>query len=229
MSYDAAAFLAGLFGSWTRANDRPQDLPDCERRPSDAPEPAPTGCPVCSSARTVSGSWSLWCRDCAEAGRETCLGAIPAADSDGAGTLPQDGDALDWQEYIGPDGRRCLVRSDAAGLELVDVQPCPVCGGLELWQDLAGEWHCSNCRPMPTTGQRLRQRAAELRGWDPLTWESELRPVAVTVPRVWPPAVPSRIIAAPIPTCSDCGRRAVIPGQPGRQAGLCFGCWSKRR
>jgi len=57
-----------------------------------------------------------------------------------------------------------------------------------------------------------------------------LQPRPVTVPRTWPPAVPSEILADPIPTCGDCGRpRSVVPGQPGRPAGLCFDCWGKRR
>ena len=43
----------------------------------------------------------------------------------------------------------------------------------------------------------------------------------------WPPVVPAEIIADPIPACSDCGRVLVVPGQPGRLAGLCFDCWSK--
>lgn len=47
--------------------------------------------------------------------------------------------------------------------------------------------------------------------------------------RRWPPAVPDSILADPIPTCSNCGQRAVVPGQPGRPAGLCFSCWGKRR
>lgn len=41
----------------------------------------------------------------------------------------------------------------------------------------------------------------------------------------WPPPVPAEIIADPRPICGDCGRVPVVPGQPGRQAGLCFGCW----
>jgi len=42
----------------------------------------------------------------------------------------------------------------------------------------------------------------------------------------WPPAVPSEILAAPVPTCNGCGRRAVVCGQPGRPLGLCFSCWT---
>lgn len=228
MSYDAMTFLAGLFGSGTAAGGWPQALPDCQRRPSDAPEPAPAGCPVCGSARTVSGAQSLWCRDCAEAGRETCLGSIPAAESDGPGTQPQDGDALDWQEYLDADGGRCLVRSDAAGLEIIDVEPCPRCHGIERWQDLPGNWHCERCEPR-TQATLLRQRGAELARCCLPVPQVGVQPQPVTVPRTWPPVVPPEIIAAPVPNCNACGRAAVIPGQPGRPAGLCFDCWSKRR
>lgn len=44
----------------------------------------------------------------------------------------------------------------------------------------------------------------------------------------WPPVVPDSILAAPVPTCSNCGRLRVVGGQPGRPSGLCFRCWGKR-
>ena len=75
---------------------------------------------------------------------------------------PSDIDAAEWLDLTDPDGRRCLVRSDAAGLEIIDAKPCPVCGGLERWQDLAGGWHGERCEPR-TRATWLRQRAAELR------------------------------------------------------------------
>jgi len=56
-----------------------------------------------------------------------------------------------------------------------------------------------------------------------------LQPQSVAVPRTRPvAAVPLGILADPVTNCSDCGRR-VVGGQPGRPAGLCFSCWSKRR
>ena len=48
-------------------------------------------------------------------------------------------------------------------------------------------------------------------------------PVAAV--RTWPPVVPDGILAAPVRLCADCGRRGVVPGQPGRPSGLCFECW----
>ena len=47
---------------------------------------------------------------------------------------PSDIDAAEWVDLTDPDGRRCLVRSDVADCEAVDVQPCQVCGCLEPWQ-----------------------------------------------------------------------------------------------
>ena len=40
--------------------------------------------------------------------------------------------------------------------------PCPVCGSLELWETLAGNWRCRRCDP-PTVAQRLREQAARLK------------------------------------------------------------------
>ncbi|NLF70051.1 MAG: hypothetical protein GX575_13485 [Candidatus Anammoximicrobium sp.] len=71
-------------------------------------------------------------------------------------------DAAKWQEYIGSDGQRCLVRCDAAEIEIIDAEPCPVCSGLERWQDLAGGWHCERCEPR-TRATWLREHAQRLR------------------------------------------------------------------
>jgi hypothetical protein len=90
---------------------------------------------------------------------------------------PQDdhSDAAGWQEYIDPDGRRCLVRSDLADYEIIDLPtPCTVCGGIVAWWDLAGGQHCERCHPR-TTGERLRQRAALARTRHP-----------IGAPKTWP-------------------------------------------
>lgn len=93
---------------------------------------------------------------------------LPGGDPDGADgaqdPAPSDSDAAEWQEVTDTDGRRCLVRSGAADLEIIDVNPCPVCGCLERWQDLAGEWHCERCSPR-TRATRLREHAQRLREW----------------------------------------------------------------
>ncbi len=88
---------------------------------------------------------------------------VPGGDRHGADG-PQDdhGDAGEWLELTDPDGRRCLVRSDAADITIIDLQPCPVCGGLERWQDLAGGWHCERCEPR-TRATWLREHAQRLR------------------------------------------------------------------
>lgn len=159
---------------------------------------------------------------------------LPGGDPHGADgpqdLQPSDIDAGEWLDLTNPDGRRCLVRSDAAEIEIIDPMPCPVCGGIDRWQDVAGDWHCPTCRPISGTGERLRQRVAALRQRFPAVRPADLQPRPVVVPRTWPPVVPDSILADPIPTCSDCGRpRSVVPGQPGRPAGLCFSCWGKRR
>jgi hypothetical protein len=86
--------------------------------------------------------------------------------------LRPEGDAAEWTARDTGDGWE-LVRVDVADMRGIDPPAsCPACGGIDVWQDLAGRWHCSICR--------------------------------------------------------TCNRPALIPGQPGRQVGLCFDCWSKR-
>lgn len=43
-----------------------------------------------------------------------------------------------------------------------ELEPCPMCGTLELWQTIAGSWRCQRCDP-PTSARRLRELAARLR------------------------------------------------------------------
>ena len=38
---------------------------------------------------------------------------------------------------------------------------------------------------------------------------------------------PREIVAERMPICHRCKNGYVIPGQPGRRFGLCYGCWSK--
>lgn len=142
-------------------------------------------------------------RDC----KAELLAMLQALGADGPQDLPG-GDPLgadgcpdlagDWQEYIAADGRLGWVRADVAGLEYRD-------------------W------PGPTA-RRLMDEARRLRARYPVP-DAELpaRPVAPV--RTWPAAVPSGIVADPVIICSGCGRLRVVPGQPGRPSGLCFGCW----
>ena len=67
--------------------------------------------------------------------------------------------------------RSQIIRADFAPLELCNPpDPCPDCGGLELWESVAGDlfgrtpgnWRCLRCDP-PTKAQRLRERAARLK------------------------------------------------------------------
>ncbi len=43
-----------------------------------------------------------------------------------------------------------------------ELDPCPECGTLELWQTLAGNWRCLRCEP-PTTSRRLLKLAARMK------------------------------------------------------------------
>lgn len=42
------------------------------------------------------------------------------------------------------------------------VCPCVQCGGLELWQSVAGDWRCLRCDP-PTAARRLAEAAERIR------------------------------------------------------------------
>ena len=65
------------------------------------------------------------------------------ADETALGTLRPDG----WPtDSIDPD----------------ELDSCPKCGTLELWQTLAGNWRCLRCDP-PTTAHRLAERAERIR------------------------------------------------------------------
>jgi len=152
-------------------------------------------------------------------------------ETEGAARKYLDSDAGEWLDLTAPDGRRCLVRSDAADLQVIDLPaPCPVCGGIVFWWDAAGGAHCERCSPAPGRGRWLVQRAAEVRDRYPVVRDRQPAAPARDGSRTRPATVPSGILADPIPTCSDCGRpRSVVPGQSGRLAELCFRCWGKRR
>ena len=86
---------------------------------------------------------------------------------------PTDIVAAGWTEQETPDGWRILERADMAGLEIIDLpDPCPNCGGLEVWQDMAGELYCVTCSPAPDTGERLRRLAALARARHPVHTEA---------------------------------------------------------
>jgi len=98
----------------------------------------------------------------------------------------QYGDAAEWQEFIDPDGRRCLVRADAAELEIIDVPaPCPVCGGIVFWWDVAGNTHCEACSPLRRS-EALRALAAEIRRRHPPRPDERHPTPAAPVPKTRP-------------------------------------------
>ena len=56
----------------------------------------------------------------------------------------------------GPDGWRVNCVDPA------ELTPCTECNTLELWQSLAGHWHCHNCNP-PDKARQLRELALRLK------------------------------------------------------------------
>lgn len=51
---------------------------------------------------------------------------------------------------------------DWADDEVVDVGPCPRCGGAMAWQDMASRWHCGSCEP-PAAAIRALERVERIR------------------------------------------------------------------
>ena len=90
-----------------------------------------------------------------------CPQALQPLGADGPQDEPGDGDATGWIERATAAGWE-LVRTDFADAEIHDLQPCPVCGCLERWQDNGGGWHCEACSPR-TAGPWLRELAQRLR------------------------------------------------------------------
>jgi len=83
-------------------------------------------------------------------------------------------DRLDGDLLFPPDEMEALRAADAqwgndpkAGDSWEDAieppDPCPKCRTLELWQSLAGNWHCLRCDP-PVKARRLRDVVAQRHG-----------------------------------------------------------------
>lgn len=111
-------------------------------------------CPWCESRRLLEDGDTLRCADCQRVAWETT--------SDG------------W-----------FVRSDCANQEIIDVPaPCPTCGGIVFWWDLAGDAHCEACSPR-TRAMLLRARAQLLRERRPVMRDPDLQPQILS-PRMRP-------------------------------------------
>ena len=80
---------------------------------------------------------------------------LPADSQQPHGDAAGDPDAAE-EPPLGPDGW------PADCVDPRDLTPCATCGRLELWQSLAGCWHCMRCDP-PIKGRRLRELAAKLK------------------------------------------------------------------
>jgi hypothetical protein len=146
---------------------------------------------------------------------------LPDGSVDAAGS-PRDGyrdiGAADWTERETADGWT-FERADMVGLETIDVPtPCPQCRGIVFWFDVFGGAHCEVCCPPRPRVEQQQHRAAQFPRLQPVARTREFESSAATVPQ--------DIIADPIPICSDCQKRPVVRGQPGRPAGLCFDCWT---
>lgn len=73
-----------------------------------------------------------------------------------------EGNPLFPREII--EGARMAEASwgDSETLEPIELDPCPACGTLELWQSVAGNWRCQRCDP-PETSRHLKDTLAWLK------------------------------------------------------------------
>ena len=88
--------------------------------------------------------------------RETAT-ASPAVSEQLGGHAPNCNAATEHD--LGPSG------PDGWPVNCVDpdeLTPCRECNTLELWQSLAGNWHCHNCNP-PDKARQLRELAQRLK------------------------------------------------------------------
>ena len=96
---------------------------------------------------------------------------------------------VQWQDLLDPD----------------ELEPCPLCGSLELWQTVAGTWRCQHCDAAALQRSRdLAERAARLRAGERLT--QPRRRSRRLLPRT-APATPQEL-------------RDTKPNQPERQPAL---------
>ncbi len=51
---------------------------------------------------------------------------------------------------------------DLCDNDTIDLSPCESCGGLDMWESLAGNWRCINCDP-PTKAIKTLGKAEKLR------------------------------------------------------------------
>ena len=48
-------------------------------------------------------------------------------------------------------------------IDLSQLWPCPLCGTLELWQSMTGDWHCERCDPPTPHAIAFMERAERIR------------------------------------------------------------------
>ncbi len=148
MRFDAADFLAGLF------DDAPDTLPAAGAKPSTAPPTVPDG--------TAAGD-SLASSD--EIPGNSVLGTKPddsttVEDASAFGGQPEHSDRALPESSAVPD-----PFADWADEDMVPPpDPCPKCGGLATWWDMAGGAHCQRCESAGLAESfRLANRASHLR------------------------------------------------------------------
>ncbi|REK17366.1 MAG: hypothetical protein DWQ37_06130 [Planctomycetota bacterium] len=120
-------------------------------------------------------------------------------------------------DAFGPDGwPRDSIDPD-------EIDPCPTCGTLELWQTMAGNWRCMKCDP-PTKSLQILELVARLRGRDERRRHAESRRFRAGRPAGACQCGSTRWIDVPIHNgqsvrrdCRRCGQTIEFPvwyGQP---------------
>jgi len=71
---------------------------------------------------------------------------------------------MGWEAPDLPERERWWAHPE----RIIDPDPCERCGSLEVWQDLAGGWHCQHCEADTLArGERLARLAMTLRNRGP--------------------------------------------------------------
>jgi hypothetical protein len=202
MSFDAADFLAGLFGDGSVA---PAAVPsgeptgDALETPAFGPDDNPGGAPEAAT----SG-------DHAPATGGATVGGEPPGNLDfGRWVLRPDARGrVGWEAPDLPEAERWWAHPDQGATA---SEPCPRCGSLELWWDLLGQPHCQHCeragfeRAGEIAELAVRLRAASgVPPWEPCRGEPRqfVESIVATFPRH------SGRWRLPAPGTSTSGRRS---------------------
>ncbi len=91
------------------------------------------------------------------------MGVVLVADSDRLRFYPRDKVTPELVKRLKEHKAEVLaIMADPWPEDYVEPDPCPDCGGLELWETMTGRWRCMKCDP-PTKTIKILERARQIR------------------------------------------------------------------